>query len=167
MNNNDLRTKYLKEAKSSLAHLEKRIIKIVKPNEQAVMANRLLIKVIETLEEVKALQLFPLIKENVPFVATRKHLVDTAGQAKQFPKLHIPPEMSVLIKALVTNAAMVYVANSKAEAEDHTLAYMMDSGDVVEYEISELEQLWLDAEVANDGVTWTVEQEAVEQEVIG
>ena len=162
MSNDDLRTKYLKETKSSLAQLEKRVIKIADPKGQALMTNRLLIKMIETLEEVKALQLFPPIKENAPFVATRKHLVDTAGQAKQFPQLRIPPGMSVLIKALVTNAAMVYVANSKAEAEDHTLAYMMDAGDTVEYEISELEQLWLDAEVANDGATWTVEQEVIE-----
>lgn len=95
---------------------------------------------------------------NAPMIASGTHLVTTAGSARQFPQRYIPDGMCVSIKAPTTNAGNVYVGNTAADAIDHSTGYMLDAGDVIQYYIKDLSQLWLDADSDGEGVVWTCER---------
>lgn len=96
---------------------------------------------------------------NLQYVASGTVTVDTAGNAKQFPSVLIPAGRCVSIEASITNTGNVYIGSSKVGAEDHTGSKVLTASEIVEYEIEDLGQLWLDANVAGDSVAWTVEQE--------
>jgi len=85
-------------------------------------------------------------------------LVPVPGDAIQFPNLDIPKGCTVTVKAHTTNAQPVWVADSKVEAEAHTLAYPLWAGQERDYMISNLSLLWVDAIAANEGIAWVVEQ---------
>ena len=99
-------------------------------------------------------------KENQPYIFCQKLTVDSAGTAKQFPKLRIPRGMEVVIEALSDNSDYVYVGNRKADAEDRARSFPLLPGASIAYEIRRLEQLWLDSVVDEEGVVITVELDA-------
>lgn len=97
--------------------------------------------------------------ENPPFVATRKKTVTTAGTAEQLPNVKIPYGHEVTIIALEGNSTgIIYVGNSKLEAEDLTTSLSLLKTEFIEYKIRNLEQLWINSDTDGIGVVWTVEQ---------
>ena len=151
------RLDYLKKTRAILSQLEKKL------ETTPDATNKLLLKVVDMLAEITSLLLFPPFADrNLPFVATRKHMVDVAGTAKQFPVVLILHNEPVTIKALSTNTGIIYIGNSKSEAEDHTKSFPLEAGDTIEYKISNLSQLWADSTVSEEGVFWTVEQEQLD-----
>ncbi len=96
--------------------------------------------------------------ENPEGVATQKKLVVTAGTAVQLPDVLIPYGKKAVIKAISTNTDEVYVANSKADAEDSTKRFPLSADDSLSYKIRNLSRLWINSAVSGEGVTWTVEQ---------
>ena len=91
-------------------------------------------------------------------IATGTLTVVTPGIPKRFPQRAIPDGKAVSIKAPTTNIGFVYIGNTSADASDHTIAYLLDAGDVVEYYIKDLSRLWLDSILAGEGIVWTVER---------
>ena len=85
-----------------------------------------------------------------------KKLVPSAGTAVQLPNLSIPRGEKVTIKAISTNAGIVYIANSKSGAEDKINCYPLTSDDDVALQISNLNLVWLNADNNNEGVNWIV-----------
>jgi len=83
-----------------------------------------------------------------------------AGTAVQFPDVVVPYDFDVNLKALSTNGGIVYIGNSKPEAENpsRTTSFPMEANDELKLEIGNLNQLWIDAAVAPDGLYWIVEQ---------
>ena len=100
--------------------------------------------------------------ENPALIVAHKELVTTAGTAVQLPSVIIPYDKEVSIKAPSTNTGTIYIGNSKLEAEDHTMGYPLTASEAIEYKIKNLNQLWIDATVAGEGVVWTVEQNEFE-----
>lgn len=84
--------------------------------------------------------------------------VPTAGNAVQLNDISIPKGHKVTIKALSANTGIVWIADSKVEAEAHTLAYPLTANQEHEYYIRNLSLLWVDAAVGNEGIAWVVEQ---------
>ena len=121
------------------------------------VTNRLLVDVFQVLAEIK-LSLSGVGKINPSETASQQKLVTSAGTAEQLPYVKIPFDHKVLIKALSTNAGIVYLGNSKTEAEDTSMRFPLGVSETVEYEINDLSQLWLDAATSADGITWTVVQ---------
>ena len=105
---------------------------------------------------------------NQPTFATGQTPVPTPGTAVQLNggvSLPIPDGFMLVIKApkSATGAVggttgTVYVGPSKAEAEDHNVAYPLVKQESIAYGIDDVSSAWVDATVANEGVVWTVEQ---------
>jgi hypothetical protein len=68
----------------------------------------------------------------------------------------LPFEAEVVIKALPSNAGIVYLGNSKVEASDRHLSFPLSPGDAISYRIGR-SGVYVDAVVAGDGVAWTTE----------
>ena len=76
------------------------------------------------------------------------------------PSVLVPYDKEVIIKALSTNTGTIYIAPTKADAESHISTYPLTPSEAVGYKIANLNQLWIDSSKDNEGVAWTVEQEA-------
>lgn len=152
---------YLEELGQKLSFLEMQQDRITGLDERLDITNKLLIEVVRVL--ASSLELYktwlPKRTKNPSYIKAKRKLVDTAGIAVQLPDVKIPEDFTVVIKALAANTGTIYVGNSKPEAEDTTMSFPLSAGESIEYEIQNLEQLWIDATVANEGITWTVEQE--------
>lgn len=90
-------------------------------------------------------------------VKAKRITVDTAGTAKQFSPDSIPINHAVVIKALNGNTDTVYIAGSKIDAEDASRSYPLEAGEVIEYKIKDLSTLWVNADVAGEGIVWSAE----------
>ena len=90
------------------------------------------------------------------FVTGQKD-VTTAGTAEQLPDVEIPNGFAVVIKAKSTNTGRIYIGNSKANAEDHSVAFSLGANEWVELKITNLNLVWIDADVDGEGVEYIVE----------
>jgi hypothetical protein len=99
---------------------------------------------------------------NVPYIRTKREIVPAPGTASRLPEIKIPEGMTVAIRGLRTNKGLVYLSGSKDQAEGHTMVTTLGAGDAVELHLTTLWNLWVDADVANDGIEWLVEQEATD-----
>ena len=96
--------------------------------------------------------------ENFPLIASQTLLVPTAGTAVQLPKIEVPAGCRVTVKALGTNTGIVYLGNSKFQAENPSMAYGLWASEAHEYYIQNIWAIWVDVTVGGEGITWTVEQ---------
>lgn len=93
-------------------------------------------------------------------IRTMTLTVPTAGTAVQLPLVEILPGMEVQIKAISTNAGLVYIGNSKAAAEDTKRAWEITAtASPIKLKVKNLNELWLNVASAGDGVNWLTEQE--------
>jgi len=152
---------YLKKVKENLNLIEQMTGAATSLDERIDFTNKLLIQVVSLLAEGLGQQITP--KENPEGVEAQQKLVTTAGVAEQLPPVNIPFDHEIIIKALPANTDTVYIGKSKLDAEDHTKGFPLEAGEGVEYKIRNLSVLWLDVDVAGEGVAWTVEQEATEE----
>lgn len=148
---------------SQLMALSEQLAQSTEQLRQQSQEDRILIA--KTLESLTSKFTAALAKLGLPIqnpleIASQIVTVATAGDAAQLPIVHIPVGKAVRIKALSTNTGTIYIGNNKPEAEGHTLAYLLIATDgPVKYEINNLSQLWIDASVGGEGISWTVEQE--------
>jgi len=84
--------------------------------------------------------------------------VTVVNQPVKLPGREIPYGLTLVIKALNTNGGIIYVGNSRPEAMNVNSSYWLIGNEAVEYEIKNSEQLWINANVAGEGVVCTVEQ---------
>ena len=153
---------YLKEVKKNLNLIEKLSDAASGADERQNITNKILLQIASQLVSVISWLGQPVKRVNPGMVAAQEKNVTTAGTAEQLPDVKIPYDMKVVLKAKSTNTALtgiIYVGASKLEAEDHTKSFPLLPSETVEYKISNLNVLWLDAAVSGEGINWTVEQE--------
>ncbi|MDD5397838.1 MAG: hypothetical protein PHU70_02040 [Dehalococcoidia bacterium] len=93
------------------------------------------------------------------FVAQRT-LVPTITAAVQLAKgVKIPKGCYLLLKALSGNGGMIYIARNKALAENTKNSFYLDANETVKLRIRTVDEVWIGADSANDGVNWIVEQD--------
>ncbi len=90
--------------------------------------------------------------------ATFQKNVAVAGTAEQFSALTVPNGFALLIKGKSGNAGSIWLGNSQANAQDHTVAREIVPGEVVSLGITDVALCWIDADVAGEGVAGLLEQ---------
>jgi len=98
--------------------------------------------------------------ENLPEIAAFTVVPTAANAAIRLPGRAIPPGMDLVIKAMHTNAGIIYVANSRTEATNPHSAYTLIANEAVEYKVSTPHHIWISGTVVGEGVVCTVEQAA-------
>ena len=84
--------------------------------------------------------------------------VTAAGTAEQMPAVVIPNGFKVVIRPLNTNTGLIYLGNSKANAEAAAAARIeLDFGESASFYVTNLNLIWIDAEVTGEGVWYAVE----------
>ena len=94
---------------------------------------------------------------NQPTFACNQVLVPTPGSAEQFNTQAVPNGFQIFIRALVTNNGTIYVGPDAATAEDHTQATPLEPGAFIELALTDVDAVFIDADDAGDGASWTVE----------
>lgn len=85
-------------------------------------------------------------------------LIPAANIPVQLPDRVIPYGVELVIKAIPTNGGIIYVGNSRAEAMNVNSSYWLIANEAIEYKIRNAQQLWVNTNVAGEGVICTVEQ---------
>lgn len=83
--------------------------------------------------------------------------VSAAGTAEVMPTLIIPNGKSILIRPLNANTGKIYLGNTKANAESSSARVELDFGESIAKAITNLNLVWIDAEVSGEGVWYAVE----------
>lgn len=94
---------------------------------------------------------------NQPTFAVNQVPVPSPGTAVQFGAQAVPNGFQIFIRALVANNGTIYVGPDAATAQDHTKATPIEPGAFLELALTNTSAVWIDADNAADGVSWTVE----------
>lgn len=94
---------------------------------------------------------------NRPAFVTSQLNVAAPGVAQQVPTQAIPNGFTVFLRAKVTNNGNIYIGNSQPNAQDHTVAIILEPGAFLEYGITNQDLVWVDADDATDGIMLTSE----------
>lgn len=95
--------------------------------------------------------------ENRISLATGIETTAIVGTAENFAALPIPDGFAVLIKALNSNTGAVHIADTKAKAEVDADAFELQPDEFITIEIDNMNRLWLDVDIAANGITFVVE----------
>lgn len=79
-----------------------------------------------------------------------RETVAVAGTAEPLATTSTPI-ISVTVKALAGNTGMVYVGN---EDVDNSNGFVLDAGEPVSIDIDNLSKVYIDVDVAGEGVSW-------------
>lgn len=143
--------KYLRETATRDATLRELV------GNSSNVTNQLLLELVIRVGELTRLTM----RDNLPRRNLRdiriSTLVANAGAPKKFPHVEIPHGYKVTIKALSTNADLVYVAGGELDVSTTTSRYELEAGDSEDFQIEDLSLLWLAVETDGEGVTWKVE----------
>jgi len=90
--------------------------------------------------------------------ATPNIICPVAGQGEQIPGKLVPYDMEFVVKALSTNAGLVYLANNKVDSQIVTASYPMLPNEAVGLKIAKSDEIWVAAQFAGEGVSCIVEQ---------
>lgn len=85
--------------------------------------------------------------------------VAVPGTAEQCTALAAPAGQKIVVKAMSGNTELVYIGNSKANAESTSTRVSLAAGQAAELAIENAELVWVDAVVAGEGIEAFVEQE--------
>lgn len=97
--------------------------------------------------------------ENPTRIAGGELLCPVAGQGYKLPGYEIPRDKAVVVKALNTNGGIIRVGNTQTDAQNPVIGYPLIGNEAVGYKIKNSGHLWVCANVAGEGIHWTVEQE--------
>ena len=97
---------------------------------------------------------------NADTIQSRRVTLTIAGQAKQFPNMYVPEGMKLSIKAWPFNplGSLIYVAESKAAAENIEQINPLLPNESVQYQIKDAGELWASATVVPAWVVATCER---------
>ena len=88
---------------------------------------------------------------------TGQKTITTAGIAEQLLSQAVPNGFTAAVAAKETNTGLVYIGNSKANAENHAVALPLSSGRVITLKITNLNLIWVDAAVNAEGIDYILE----------
>lgn len=83
--------------------------------------------------------------------------VAVPGTAVQLQNQAIPNCFDVWVAALDDNTGNIYFGNSAADAQNHTKANILSAGAFRRLAVTNVNAIWIDADVAGEGVQWLVE----------
>lgn len=83
--------------------------------------------------------------------------VPTPGTAVQGPTQAIPNGFALVIKGKTGNTGSVWIGATAAEAQNHAVAYELAAGEEVSLAITNVDLIFVDADVATEGVNLIVE----------
>lgn len=84
-------------------------------------------------------------------------VVAIVGTAVNFSSVVIPPDFDVVISPLNTNTGVIYLGNSKANAEAAAVRLPLTVGQSAHLKITNLNLVWIDAQFAGEGAFYFVE----------
>lgn len=82
----------------------------------------------------------------------------TAGTAEQLANIAVQPGCEVLIKANRGNTGYIYLAQSKAIAEDTTRSLELSPGEAVSLRLINLRMIWATSSVNGEGIVYAIEK---------
>lgn len=85
-------------------------------------------------------------------------ICSVAAQGYQLPPKLIPWDKEFVVKALSTNAGLVYIANNEVDAAIVTASYPMLPNEAVGLKIAKSDEVWVAAQFLGEGVSFIVEQ---------
>lgn len=88
---------------------------------------------------------------------TNQKNVAAAGTGEQFQTQAIPDGFSVNIKAKRGNTGSIWLGDSQANSQNHSVAYELRPGEQIAMFITNTNLCWIDADVNGEGVNWIVE----------
>ena len=94
---------------------------------------------------------------NQPTFACNQVPVPSPGTAVQLDAQAVPNGFQIFIRALDANSGTIYVGPDAVTAQDHTKATPLEPGAFLELALTDVSAVWIDADDATDGVSWTVE----------
>ena len=83
--------------------------------------------------------------------------VPSPGTAVQLSTQAVPDGFQIFVRALVANSGTIYVGPDAATAQNHAKATPLEPGAFIELALKNVNAIWIDADDATDGVSWTVE----------
>lgn len=89
--------------------------------------------------------------------ATNQKTVTTPGTAVQLQTQAIPDGFTVFVRALFGNTGKIWVGDSQANAQNHAVAEPLEGGAFNTIALTNVNEIWIDADVASEGVSWLVE----------
>lgn len=84
---------------------------------------------------------------------TGQQNVAVAGTANQLPSQVVPDGFTIAVIAKKTNTKNIYLSDSQANAQNHTVADILAPGDVRKLQLTNWNIEWVDADVSGEGVT--------------
>ncbi len=81
-----------------------------------------------------------------------------AAQGYNIPPKVIPWDKELVVKALSTNAGLIYLANNQVDAALVATAYPMLPNEAIGLSIENADEVWISAQFAGEGVSFIVEQ---------
>ncbi len=94
---------------------------------------------------------------NQPTFACNQVPVPSPGTAVQLDTQAVPNGFQIFVRALVANNGTIYVGPDAATAQNHVVATPLEPGAFLELALTNVDAIWIDADTATDGVSWTVE----------
>jgi hypothetical protein len=94
---------------------------------------------------------------NQPTFAVNQQTVAVPGTAAQLQAQAVPNGFQIFVRALVANNGTIYVGPDAATAQNHTKATLLEPGAFLELALTDVSAIFIDADDAGDGVSWTVE----------
>lgn len=86
--------------------------------------------------------------------------VAAAGTAVQLPAYSVPDDCQLTVIAKPGNTGIIYLGNSKANAEDVSLRFDgLAAGLAHSLKVTNTDLVWVDAAVNGEGVSFSVEQD--------
>lgn len=95
---------------------------------------------------------------NKPTFAVDHITVPVPGTAAQGQAQVVPDGFSIFLRALTTNTGKIWIGPDAATAQDHTKAQPLDRGDFLEMYLTNVDEIFIDADVADEGAAWAVEK---------
>ncbi len=84
--------------------------------------------------------------------------VTTPGTAEQMDSLVIPDGFAMVVRARIDNTGRVFLGKTKALAEDSSSRLPFTKGNGLTLNVHNADQVWVDVQVASEGVDYWVEQ---------
>jgi len=92
---------------------------------------------------------------------TNQKVVITAGKPEQLDDLAIPDGFAVTIIAKTGNTGYIYFGKTASDCANNRRRFDgLSAGLAVSLRIKNLSEVWVDASVSDEGVSWIVEQPA-------
>lgn len=83
--------------------------------------------------------------------------ITATGTAEQFAAFTVNRPFSIVFKAFAANTGLIFIGNTKAEAESGTARWQLNPNEATSYKLANFNNVWIDAAVSGEKIQATVE----------